>query len=239
MDMDLVTIVNESNSSKRKKLDPFPIILHRILSDPRFNHIITWAPHGHAWKIVNRDLFLHEVVPKFFYLKLFKSFLRQVTGWGFIRINNGENEGFYYHQVRISMPSNQRITLKLLYQLFLRGKPELIMRFSKPLDFKAARTNEDDCPTFTLERQVEASVGSESVGSPSNHAVTSIPSIPSISASPIYPSTITNSVQARISCPNLNVRSYFCMLLEHRQMQILIHLENLNKLECGRFLLKR
>ena len=84
MDMDLVTIVNESNSSKRKKLDPFPIILHRILSDPRFNHIITWAPHGYAWKIVNKDLFSHEVVPKFFYLKRFKSFLRQVNGWGFI-----------------------------------------------------------------------------------------------------------------------------------------------------------
>jgi len=112
--MHLATIVNESNPSKRKKLDAFPIILHRILSDPRFDDIIVWAPHGRAWKILNKDLFLHEVVPQYFYLKLFKSFLRQVTGWGFTRINKGEDKGFYYHQARISTPSNQRITLKHL-----------------------------------------------------------------------------------------------------------------------------
>jgi len=112
------------------------------------------------------------------------------------------------------------------------------MCFSKPLDFKAARTNEDDCPDFTPERQVEAFVGSESVGSPSNQVVTSIPSIPSISTSPIYPSTLTNTVQASISPPSLSVRSYFYMLLEHRQMQILVHLENLKKLEFRRFLLE-
>ena len=109
------------------------------------------------------------------------------------------------------------------------------MRFSKPLDFKAARTNEDDCPNFTLERQVEASVVSESVDRASNQVVTSIPSI---SASLIYRPTLTNTVQASISRPSLSVRSYLYMLTEHRQMQILVHLVNLKKLEFRHFLLE-
>ena len=99
-------IVNESSSSKRKKLDAFPIILHRILSDPRFGDIITWAPHGCAWKILNKDHFLHEVVPKFFHLKLFKSFIRQVNIWGFIRITKGDDKGSYYHEVSTVKKSN-------------------------------------------------------------------------------------------------------------------------------------
>ena len=70
------------------------------MSDPRFHDVITWAPHGRAWKVLNRGRFLNEVVPEFFNLKYFKSFLRQVNGWGFTRINKGIDEGCYYHKVR-------------------------------------------------------------------------------------------------------------------------------------------
>ena len=39
---------NESSLRKHKKLDAFPIILYRILSDPRLHDIITWVSHGCA-----------------------------------------------------------------------------------------------------------------------------------------------------------------------------------------------
>ena len=45
-----------------------------------------------------------------------------------------------------------------------------------------------------------------------------------------------NTVQASISRPSLSVRSYFYILIEHRRMQILVHLENLKKLQFSRFL---
>ena len=89
----------QSNPSKQRKLEAFPIILHRILSDPRFSSIIAWARHGCAWKVINRGRFLQEIVPQFFNLTHFKSFLRQVSGWGFIRIVEGEDKGCYYHSV--------------------------------------------------------------------------------------------------------------------------------------------
>ena len=96
---------NESSLRKHKKLDAFPIILYRILSDPRLHDIITWVSHGCAWKVLNRGRFMNEVVPEFFNLNYFKSFLRQVNGWGFIRINKGIDKGSYFHKVRYFLSS--------------------------------------------------------------------------------------------------------------------------------------
>ena len=86
-------------TTKRLKLDTFPIVLHRILFKEELSAIITWLPHGCSWKIVNKSRFVDEVIPKFFNHKNYKSFLRQVNGWGFVRINKGSDEGSYYHKV--------------------------------------------------------------------------------------------------------------------------------------------
>lgn len=94
---------NRNNvTTKRKKLDAFPIILHRILSDSRFTDTISWSSHGCAWRVHNRDKFLSEVIPKFFHHNHFKSFQRQVKIWGFIRITKGKDKGCYYHNVSYS-----------------------------------------------------------------------------------------------------------------------------------------
>ena len=89
--------------NKRLKSDTFPNVLHRMLSEEELNEIIIWLPHGCSWKIVNKSRFVDEIIPKFFKHKNFKSFLRQVNGWGFIRINKGLDEGSYYHKVRQSI----------------------------------------------------------------------------------------------------------------------------------------
>ena len=102
-----------SDKSSKKKLDPFPIILHRILSDSSFSDIIEWAPHGRAWKVQNNNKFLKEVTPKFFKLKHYKSFLRQVTGWGFTRIKEGKDKGSYFHKVSFKPTINQILQIIL------------------------------------------------------------------------------------------------------------------------------
>lgn len=119
-------------TTKRLKSDTFPNVLHRMLSEEELGEIITWLPHGCSWKIRNKIRFVDEVIPKFFKHKNFKSFLRQVNGWGFIRINKGPDEGSYYHKS------------------FLRGKSSLVRSIIRPLNFKANNRSEDP-PNFALQ----------------------------------------------------------------------------------------
>jgi hypothetical protein len=60
--------------------------------------IVSWMPHGRAWKIHNRELLMTEVVPKYFTMKKYESFQRQINGWGFKCLNqSGNDRGAYYH----------------------------------------------------------------------------------------------------------------------------------------------
>ena len=40
-----------------------PFKLNAMLSHPEFAHIISWMPHGRAWKVHNPYQFVDEVVP--------------------------------------------------------------------------------------------------------------------------------------------------------------------------------
>lgn len=80
----------------------FPAKLHRILSSQQFRHVITWLPHGRAWKILDQEVFEEQVIPLFFKHGHYSSFARQVNGWGFRRIHNGNDTSAYYHEVSSS-----------------------------------------------------------------------------------------------------------------------------------------
>ena len=95
----------------------FPTRLHHILSDPDYQHVISWMPHGRAWKIHNKDLLVSDVVPKYFVQTKYQSFARQLNGWGFKRLQQAGNDfNAYYHEC------------------FLRGMPQLavLMKRVKP-----------------------------------------------------------------------------------------------------------
>ena len=81
------------------KEEIFPVKLHRILSSRQFRHVITWLPHGRAWKIINQTVFEKEVIPLFFRHDQYTSFSRQVNAWGFRRIAQGSDANSYYHEV--------------------------------------------------------------------------------------------------------------------------------------------
>ena len=57
-----------------------------------------FQPHGRAWKVVDRKSFM-SIIPKYFALKKFHSFIRQLSGWGFKRLQQkGADRGCYYHE---------------------------------------------------------------------------------------------------------------------------------------------
>jgi len=46
---------------------------------------VSWLPHGYAFRILDEDRFVEEVVPMFFGLTKIRSFYRQLSLWGFKR----------------------------------------------------------------------------------------------------------------------------------------------------------
>jgi hypothetical protein len=82
------------------KEQTFPVKLHMILSNPDFEDIVGWLPHGRSWRILQQKNFEEKVIPLYFRHGRYSSFARQVNGWGFRRITHGSDYNSYYHEVR-------------------------------------------------------------------------------------------------------------------------------------------
>ncbi|KAL7552910.1 hypothetical protein ACHAWF_016159 [Thalassiosira exigua] len=103
-----VKISSDDEEDGKKTKANFPAKLHSIVSDPRYQHIICWQPHGRSWKIVDKHLLTTIICPKHFSHDKFESFNRSVNGWGFKRLlAEGPDKKTYYHEC------------------FLRGRPGL------------------------------------------------------------------------------------------------------------------
>jgi hypothetical protein len=61
----------------------FPAKLHEIMSNPEYEHIIEWMPHGRSWRVKNKELLESVVLKEHFTHSNFESFNRQVNLWGF------------------------------------------------------------------------------------------------------------------------------------------------------------
>ena len=62
----------------------FPANLHAILSDEHYSHIISWMPHGRAWKVHDKALLVSNV-GEVLGISDCSSFKRQLSEWGFRR----------------------------------------------------------------------------------------------------------------------------------------------------------
>jgi len=61
--------------------------------------IVSWLPHGRAFKIHNRRRFTVEVIPRFFKQSTFSSFTRQLRMYGFERLVKLQTDrGSYFHE---------------------------------------------------------------------------------------------------------------------------------------------
>ena len=133
----------------------FPMKLYDMLLNPDNQHAISWMPHGRAWKVRQKDVFMRSICPQYFSQTKFESFIRQANGWGFRRIRrDGPDRNAYYHE------------------LFLRGKPELLESMRRPLPGEKASQEVMDpdfynmaaMPLLTLSKQVSFASPSNSEG---------------------------------------------------------------------------
>merc|ERR1711862_280043 len=103
---------NVYSNMRGRSQEAFPVRLHLILERCErdgYSSIISWMPHGRAFKVHNEALFVENVMPKFFFQTLMTSFTRQLGMYGFQKIIGKRNvdKGAYFHE------------------LFLRSRPGL------------------------------------------------------------------------------------------------------------------
>lgn len=108
----------------------FPAKMHAILSRGELSEIVSWMPHGRAWRVLKPREFEVKVVPLFFEHAKFSSFIRQANGWGFRRITQGRDRNCYYHE------------------LFLRGLPFLCKMMKRPAVAEKQASDPDQEPDF-------------------------------------------------------------------------------------------
>lgn len=122
---------------------PFPVKLHNLLQDNKYEDIISWQPHGRCFIIHRPKDFLKSVMPKYFKQTKLTSFQRQLNLYSFQRLTSGPDKGGYYHE------------------LFLRGKVHLCSRMQR-IRIKGTRTkgasNPDSEPNFYRMCAIDATV---------------------------------------------------------------------------------
>lgn len=75
----------------------FPVTLHAILSNPEYEDIIEWLPHGRSWRILQQSKFENIVIPTFFRHGRYTSFARQGTSSNRIHLwHQRESNSFRY-----------------------------------------------------------------------------------------------------------------------------------------------
>lgn len=65
--------------------DPFPLKLHRMLKYAaleNLENVVSWMPHGRAFKIHDSKVFASTIMPKFFNQSKYTSFQRQLNLYG-------------------------------------------------------------------------------------------------------------------------------------------------------------
>jgi HSF-type DNA-binding len=107
------TKIATQNSSKA--FCTFPLQLFKLLKDSEnelFTDIVSWLPHGKAFRVHKPNQFVAIILPRYFRQTVFPSFQRQLALYGFRRIPYGMDRAAYYHEFFIKGCDNMCHNIK-------------------------------------------------------------------------------------------------------------------------------
>jgi hypothetical protein len=67
-----------ANPRRKGLTTNFPAKLHKIVSDPRYNHIIRWQSHGRSWTVVDKELLASVVCSEHFKHSSFERYVQSL-----------------------------------------------------------------------------------------------------------------------------------------------------------------
>ena len=119
--VEVILIISPSSLLKRRSFGfqfAFPFKVHAMLDEvdkEGCQDIVSWQPHGMAFRIHKLQEFSSVIMPKFFTKAKYRSFQRQLHIYGFNRIKSKASPDFgaYYHE------------------LFHRGKSQLCLNMTR------------------------------------------------------------------------------------------------------------
>ena len=91
-----------SRVRERAKAVQFPIKLYEMLDRAEvegFDDVIRWESNGRGFTIKDPTALENDVLPRFFRLTKYRSFLRQLQLYGFFRTISGPRQGLCYHEL--------------------------------------------------------------------------------------------------------------------------------------------
>lgn len=92
--------VKEESAGASRGDGTYVLRLHEMLEDAEkegHQHIVSWQPHGRAFRIHKEKEFVEQIMPRYFKAKM-NSFLRWCRAWGFVRMTEGRDRGAWYHR---------------------------------------------------------------------------------------------------------------------------------------------
>lgn len=101
---------------------PFPSKLYQMLEFAEhtgLDYIVSWLPHGRAFKIHNKEEFMIHVAAHFFKATKLRSVHRQLNLWGFKRIPNGNQKDAWFHD---SFLRGRQDEMKNIIRTKIKGK---------------------------------------------------------------------------------------------------------------------
>lgn len=118
----------KKRKSPRPSEDLFPAKLYEMLEYVQRMDLckaVTWLPHGRAFLVGDKEVFMAELVPRFFKSTKIRSFYRQLHLWGFNRITSGRDIGAWWHE---SFVCGRPQDLKhMVRRIQVKGKAKIVV----------------------------------------------------------------------------------------------------------------
>jgi len=130
----LPSVTHLKQNKSRHFEECFPTKLYKMLETAGslgLSAAVSWHPHGRAFIIKDKELFMTQLFPMFCKATKYRSFQRQCGLWGFHRIPSGRNTEAWWHE---SFVLGRPEDLKYIVRSRLKSMVPNIRHLPKPYD---------------------------------------------------------------------------------------------------------